>query len=66
MGSGPFKGFALSYLICALIFAITSAVVKILLTKDGKPSLSIIIVSGIAGAAAVFLALKLFPGIMSL
>ncbi len=66
MTPGPFKGFALGYLVCALIFAVSSALAKLYLAKDGKPSMAVIFASGAVGAIAVYLAIKIFPGILNL
>lgn len=66
MTPNPFKGFALSYLVCALIFAISSSLVSMFLSKGGKPGLSTALVSGAAGAIVVYLAIKIFPGILTL
>ena len=66
MTPSPFKGFALSYLVCALIFAVSSSLAKLYLAKDSKPSMSIILLSGAVGAIAVYLAIKIFPSILKL
>lgn len=66
MTPSPFKGFALGYLVCAIIFAISSALARLYLSKDNKASMPIVLLSGAIGAIVVYLAIKIFPGILNL